>query len=135
MGIRVLDMFCGAGGSSAGARATGANILHGIDAWDLAAATFADNFRNARVEIRKLGSGSYPSRVTKQADIQLLLASPECTNHSPAKGAKPRCEKSRRTSNYVVNFARALAPRWIILENVVQLRRWHGFDPLIDELR
>jgi len=71
----------------------------------------------------------------KRGDIDLLLASPECTNHSPAKGSKPRCEESRRTSNYVLNFARGLGPRWIVLENVVQLRGWHGFDPLIDELR
>jgi DNA (cytosine-5)-methyltransferase 1 len=47
----------------------------------------------------------------------------------------PRCENSRRTSNYVVNFARRLNPRWIVLENVVQLRNWKGFDRLIRELK
>jgi DNA (cytosine-5)-methyltransferase 1 len=130
-----MDMFCGAGGSSAGARATGAKIVHGIDAWDLAAQTFGDNFRGASVEVRELRPGSQPRRTMKQGEIDLLLASPECTNHSPAKGAKPRCEESRRTSNYVLNFAGKLNPRWIVLENVVQLRNWHGFDPLICELR
>jgi DNA (cytosine-5)-methyltransferase 1 len=128
-------MFCGVGGSSAGARAIGAKVVHGIDAWDLAAKTFGDNFRSASVEVRELGPGSQPPRTMKQGEIDLLLASPECTNHSPAKGAKPRCEESRRTSNYVLNFARKLNPRWIVLENVVQLRSWHGFDPLIGELR
>jgi DNA (cytosine-5)-methyltransferase 1 len=130
-----MDMFCGAGGSSAGARAIGAKVVRGIDAWDLAAKTFGDNFQNASVEVRELGPGSQPCRAMKQGEIDLLLASPECTNHSPAKGAKPRCEDSRRTSNYVLNFARRLHPRWIVLENVVQLRSWDGFDPLIDELR
>ena len=135
MRISVMDMFCGAGGSSAGAHAVGAKVVHGIDAWDLAARTFGDNFRNASVEIRELGPRSQPSSTVRRGDIDLLLASPECTNHSPAKGAKPRCEESRRTSNYVLNFARRLSPRWIVLENVVQLRSWEGFDPLIDELR
>ena len=32
----VLDMFCGAGGSSAGARSAGARVRAGIDGWDLA---------------------------------------------------------------------------------------------------
>ena len=71
----------------------------------------------------------------RKGDIDLLLASPECTNHSVAKGAKPRCEKSQRTSNYVLNFARTLVPRWIVLENVVELRLWYGFDSLIRGLR
>jgi DNA (cytosine-5)-methyltransferase 1 len=135
MQIRVMDIFCGAGGSSAGARAVGAKVVHGIDAWEIAARTFRDNFGDASVEIRELGPESQPCRTLKRGDIDLLLASPECTNHSPAKGAKPRCEESRRTSNYVLNFARRLAPRWIVLENVIQLREWDGFDPLISELR
>jgi len=65
----------------------------------------------------------------------MIIASPECTNHSPAKGAAPRCENSRLTSHYVLGFAKRLKPRWIVLENVVQLRTWNGFDTLIDGLR
>jgi hypothetical protein len=52
----------------------------------------------------------------------------ECTNHSPAKGSAPRSEHSRRTSHYVLNFVARLAPRWIVLENVIQLRDWVGFN-------
>jgi DNA (cytosine-5)-methyltransferase 1 len=135
MAISVLDMFCGAGGSSAGARLTGSQIIHGIDAWDLAARTFKDNFGAATVNIRTLGPSSQPPRALGRGNIDLLLASPECTNHSPAKGAKPRCEDSRLTSHYVINFARKLHPRWIVLENVVQLRNWNGFGKLVGELR
>lgn len=135
MSIHVLDMFCGAGGSSAGARAAGAKVVHGIDAWDLAAQTFEDNFSDANVETRTLGPESRLPDGVRKGDIDLLLASPECTNHSPAKGAKPRSEESRRTSHYVLNYATKLQPRWIVLENVVQLRAWHGYDPLISELR
>jgi DNA (cytosine-5)-methyltransferase 1 len=42
-------MFCGAGGSSAGARSAGVKITRGIDAWDLATLTFKDNFAKAEV--------------------------------------------------------------------------------------
>lgn len=135
MGISVLDMFCGAGGSSAGARLTGAEVVHGIDAWNLAAQTFKDNFEKATVDIRSLGPDSKPPRSLKRGDIDLLLASPECTNHSPAKGSRPRSEDSRRTSHYVFNFARRLRPHWIVLENVVQIRNWQGFSTLVNELR
>lgn len=135
MVIHALDMFCGAGGSSAGARLAGAKVVHAIDAWELAAHTFADNFPETTVEIRELLPASHLPKGLARGDIELLLASPECTNHSPAKGAKPRCEDSRRTSHYVINFAKKLFPRSIVLENVVQLRSWHGYDPLISELQ
>ena len=93
------------------------------------------NFSDATVKVRQLGPDSGPPKDIRKGDIDLLLASPECTNHSPAKGSKPRCEDSRRTSHYVLNYANKLRPRWIVLENVVQLRRWHGYDPLIGDLR
>jgi DNA (cytosine-5)-methyltransferase 1 len=113
----------------------GARIVHGIDAWNLAALTFEDNFSDATVGMQRLEPESEPPEGMQKGDIELLLASPECTNHSPAKGSKPRCEESKRTSHYVLNFASSLCPRWIVLENVVQLRNWHGYDPLLNDLR
>jgi len=135
MNIRVLDIFCGAGGSSAGARLAGAQIVRGIDACELATATFRDNFSNSVVETRWLGPSSRPASDMCRGEVDLLLASPECTNHSPAKGSRPRSETSRQTSSYVVNFAQKLKPRWIVLENVIQLRDWRGYKPAINELR
>lgn len=135
MGIGVLDIFCGAGGSSAGARLAGARVVRGIDACELATATFQDNFSNSKVETRRLGPFSRPSSDMREGEIDLLLASPECTNHSPAKGSRRRSEKSRQTSSYVVNFARKLRPRWIVLENVIQLRNWRGYKPAVNDLR
>lgn len=135
MTLRVLDMFCGAGGASAGARAAGASVVGGIDAWDIAADTYRDNFADATVQQRRMGPHSRPGRGFKDGEIDLLLASPECTNHSPAKGAAERCETSRGTSHYVLRFAAKLKPRFVVLENVVQLRNWHGYHPLLNGLR
>jgi DNA (cytosine-5)-methyltransferase 1 len=131
----VLDMFCGAGGSSAGARAAGARVRAAIDGWGLAVQTFRDNFRRVDVRQETLTSDSVPDRALREGQFDMIIASPECTNHSPAKGSKPRCEDSRRTSHYVVNFAKRLRPRWIVMENVVQLQDWTGFQTLLGELR
>ena len=59
--------------------------------------------------------------------IDIILASPECTNHSPAKGNKPRCEQSKDTAFQVVRFAEAFQPRWIVIENVVKMRKWSRY--------
>lgn len=131
---RVLDLFCGGGGSSWGARNAGAEIACAVDAWPVAVETYRANFPGAKVINATLDEDSCPSVLGDIGPIDLILASPECTNHTCAKGSRPRDEGSKRTANYVLNFARKLNPRWIVLENVVQMRNWHGYTPLIDKL-
>ena len=135
MPIRVLDLFCGAGGSSLGAQSAGGTIVCGIDSWSLASQTFAANFPAALPLNATLDERSGAKLLGSIGKIDLILASPECTNHTCAKGGKPRDEESRRSARYVLRFARQLTPRWIVLENVVQMRSWAGYDPLIHELQ
>ena len=133
--IRTYDMFCGLGGSSAGAAAAGAEIVGGIDAWTLAAEAFADNFPAARI-IALPVEELEPNRVVQQTGpIDLLLASPECTHHSCARGARPRSDESRDTAFEVVRYARAMAPRWVVIENVVHMRPWSGYLEFLRALR
>lgn len=134
MPIHTLDLFCGAGGSSQGAVQAGAVLVGAIDAWDLATATIKSNHPNAAVLTQWLGPRSRPDESLVNRGVQLLLASPECTNHSVAKGSAPRSEESRRSANYIFNYIQDLDPKWVVLENVVQMRDWHGYDPLIERL-
>ena len=128
--IRALDMFCGAGGSAAGARAAGVKVVAGIDMCTTAAATFAANFPEARVVVSRLEDIHLDSLTREIGEIDLLLASPECTNHTCAKGGSPRDEASRATAMLVVEYARALRPRWLVLENVVYMRPWSRYGEL-----
>ena len=52
--IRTLDLFCGAGGSSCGARMAGATIVGGTDAWDTAIETFKLNYPGAKAWRRNI---------------------------------------------------------------------------------
>lgn len=134
MRLRTIDLFCGGGGSSWGAKSAGAEIVCGVDAWDVASRTFEANFAGARALNVTMKEDSGPSILGDVGEIDLLLASPECTNHTCAKGSRPRDEKSRKTANYVTNFARELNPRWIVVENVIHMRSWDGYNPLISDL-
>lgn len=112
----------------------GATPVAAMDMWELAAETYSLNFPQAIVYRLKASSLS-PRRIADEVGgIDLLLASPECTNHSVAKGNKPRCEKSRGTAFEVIRFAKVLKPRWIVVENVVQMRHWHRFDEWLERL-
>ena len=132
--IKSFDMFCGAGGSSLGARTAGVEVVGGVDLWDAATKSFKLNFPQATVfnqDLRTLD----PVEVLKRVKgIDLLLSSPECTHHTCARGNKPRSEESKETALQVVRYAEAIRPRWIVLENVVHMRPWDRYPELKAEL-
>lgn len=127
MKIRALDLFCGAGGSSWGAREAGVEIVAAFDCWPLAGEAHDANFPEAGFIPGRLEDQDVYALLQKLGPIELILASPECTNHSPAKGGKPRCERSKDTAFQVVRFAAAFNPRWLVIENVVNMRRWRRY--------
>jgi DNA (cytosine-5)-methyltransferase 1 len=135
MRIRTLDLFAGCGGSSAGARKAGAQIVAGIDAWKLATSAYRDNFPRARVITRRIERIGAKALQAEIGPIDLMLASPECTNHTCAKGSAKRSEGSRKTALEVRRFAKVFQPRWIVIENVVQMRAWRRYSSFIDSMK
>jgi DNA (cytosine-5)-methyltransferase 1 len=133
--MRTLDLFCGGGLSSYGAQKAGAKLVCGIDLWGIATSTYEDNFPGARAITAKLESINPRKLHESIGDIDLMLASPECTNHTCAKGAAPRSEQSRATAMQALRFAREFKPRWLVLENVIHMRPWSRYSELVDELK
>lgn len=132
--MRVLDIFCGGGGSSYGARAAGAKVVAGIDLCEVATSTFKFNFPSATVKTARLESIRLNKFRDEIGDIDVLLASPECTNHTCARGSRPRSEESRETALQTLRFARAFKPRSIVMENVVHMRPWSRYQELLERL-
>lgn len=124
-------MFCGGGGSSFGAQKAGAEIVGGIDSWSFATEVFTVNFPRANVFEGQVEDHD-PHMIAKLVGpIDLLLASPECTNHSCARGNRPREDKSRDMAFQVIRYAHAMKPRWLVIENVVQMRSWKRYASLL----
>jgi DNA (cytosine-5)-methyltransferase 1 len=133
--VRALDLFSGAGLSAAGATAGGARILAAVDMCPIATATYAANFPRAKVLNSRLENVS-PARLHRKiGDLDLIIASPDCTNHTCAKGGRPRSERSRATALQAVRFAREFEPRWIVMENVVHMRPWPRYGAMIASLQ
>lgn len=143
--ITVTDQFCGAGGSSQGADKALKNVGIGdgiklaMNHWKLAIETHNTNFPDTMHECTDVSACDprrYPS-------TDILITSPECTNHSLAKGVKvvqkqmdlfnsgkldPAAERSRATMWDVCRFAEYHRYNAIIVENVVDARKWVMFD-------
>nr|VFK17199.1 MAG: DNA (cytosine-5)-methyltransferase 1 [Candidatus Kentron sp. LFY] len=131
---KLIDLFCGAGGSSWGAYSAGAEIVAGFDLWDTAGNVYKDNLGKTKFIPGRLEDHDVAQLYRKLGPVDLLLASPECTNHSPAKGNLPRCERSRETAFQVTRFAKVFDPQWIIIENVIGMIRWPRYQEFIRSL-
>jgi DNA (cytosine-5)-methyltransferase 1 len=128
--MRAIDLFCGAGGSSLGAMAAGFEIVAGFDIWPVAGLVYRANFPAARFHLCDLAAldvSDIRSIYGDLGDVDLVLASPPCTDHSLARGAAPPSLAGLDLPWCVLEFARIFWPRWVVVENVIQMRRWHGY--------
>ena len=96
--VRALDLFCGGGGSSWGARAAkvGAvkvEIAYGIDADPVAMAAYARNFGRQKAVHLRMTENTTPSMLRDLGEIHLLLASPRSTPIIPAPVAAAQLTK------------------------------------------
>lgn len=126
--LRVADLFCGAGGTSTGlaraAEASGRSVeLLAVNHWEIAVATHAANHPRAK-HVHAPLEGIDPKSAVGSRKLDVLVASPECTHHSSARGGRPINDQSRASAWHVLSWAQAVEPEWIIVENVPEFRTW-----------
>lgn len=128
--IRAADLFCGAGGTSTGLalackeRSVDVDLV-AVNHWKTAVETHARNHPWARHCDKSLENPEAAPRVLVPGGrLQILTASPECTNHSIACGGRPLNEQSRATASYVTKWAQELYIENILVENVKEFRDW-----------
>ena len=140
-GLTVTDLFCGAGGSSSGLVAAGYRVVIAANHWKMAIDSHQINHPNTdhdSADISQVEPSRFPT-------TDILWASPECTNHSVAKGIKRQRDmqaqlpgmadklpdaaavRSRATMWDVPRFAEYHQYKAIIIENVVDAYRWVQF--------
>lgn len=125
--LKIIDLFCGAGGTSTGAieagEAAGYEVtLTAVNHWDIAIATHRANHPGSRHLCT--GVDDIPCSLFQPDELDILWASPECTHHSIARGGMPVNDQSRATAWCVVRFAEKWRPRIILVENVKEFQTW-----------
>jgi DNA (cytosine-5)-methyltransferase 1 len=128
--MNAVDLFAGCGGFSTGLAdaCAGAGVrlsLVAVDNWHTALATHALNHPDAAHAEGDIAA--LDPRAVCPDGVDLMLASPPCTEHSKARGGKACPGESRDLGWEVVRWARELAPKVVIVENVP---RWENWGPL-----
>ncbi|GLR55200.1 DNA cytosine methyltransferase [Shinella yambaruensis] len=123
MNTTAIDLFAGFGGFTAGAKAAGVHVLWAANHWPSAVEWHTVNHPDAIhvcQDLHQANWGLAPAH-------DMLLASPCCQGHSPARGranGNPQHDTSRATAWAVVSAAEYHRPPVLIVENVPEFTRW-----------
>ncbi len=122
--LQAADLFCGAGGFTAGAHQSGlVDVVLAVNHWRTAIYSHEANHSGTRHICAKIDAVDI-KHDRSIPDLDMLLASPECTHHSIARGGRPICDQRRSTPWNVLDWVEAKLPRWVIVENVREFRDW-----------
>lgn len=120
--MRLVDLFAGWGGFTAGATAAGARVVWAANHSPVAVAAHAANHPETEHACQDLRQADW----SRLPAFDGLLASPACQGHSTA--SQPRRTRKhdadRSTAWAVVDCADVRRPRFVLVENVPSFRTW-----------
>lgn len=140
MKIFYIDLFSGAGGTTAGIHLTGdpnikvvACVNHDLNAIESHKANhpdcihFVEDIRDMKVvlALKKLVD---QLRSENPGCFIIIWASLECTNYSKAKGGLPRDADSRTLAEFMNDYVEYLNPEYMFIENVREFMSWGPLD-------
>lgn len=130
--MKAIDLFAGAGGFSTGAKAAGCDVVWAANHWPAAVAIHEANHPNTAHACQDLQQTNW----TTVPAHDLLLASPACQGHSPARGKElPHHDALRSTAWAVVSAAECHRPAVAIVENVPEFLDWALYPSWLDAWR
>ena len=118
--MRGVDLFCGAGGLSAGLLNAGIDIVAAYDNWPLAIETYNRNLSKHAVEIDLSDVAGSADEIASH-DPDIIVGGPPCQDFSTAG---KRVEGTH--ANLTIAFSHIVAhcaPKFVLMENVPMSRR------------
>lgn len=126
--ITAADLYCGAGGTSAGLADVCNELdykleLIAVNHWDVAIASHTANHPYATHYCQSVDNMN-PREVVPGGRLRILVASPECIFHSNARGGRPINDQRRASAWHILRWAEALYIDAILVENVPEFEMW-----------
>ena len=123
MELSAIDLFCGAGGLSAGLEMAGFKVLAGVDLFEAAGSTFEATHPHAKfigdpiqeVFIERLMS------VTglKRGELTVLAGGPPCQAYSVYNHQRGMHDARATLFREYLRIVDGMQPKWIVMENVM----------------
>lgn len=124
--MKAIDLFAGLGGFTKGAKLAGVEVKWAANHWPTAVHWHAENHPETVHACQDLQQADFRDAPAHD----LLLASPACQGHSPARGKeRPHHDVQRATAWAVVTCAEVHRPGAVLVENVPAFSSWVLYAP------
>lgn len=126
--FEVADLFAGAGGCTTGALMAadirGVQLrVTAVNHWPIAVETHTRNHPEAKHFCASIDTVD-PRVAVPGGKLDLLIAAPECTHHSSARGGKPINDQSRASAWHILRWVELLQVEDVLIENVPEFQTW-----------
>lgn len=116
--LKVLDLFCGAGGLSLGFEQAGFDVVSSIDNWQPAIDTIKANrpdVEASKQDVLKLKASNLPK-------VDVIIGGPPCTEFSWSnRGGNGNISEGMSLVSRFLYFVYMLKPKFWVMENVARL--------------
>lgn len=117
--MKVLDLFCGAGGLSLGFQEAGYKIIGGIDFEENAIKTHDYNFKESESYCVDISEMQDDEIIKKFSGIDVIIGGPPCQGFSSANmWQKDQDDERNKLFFEFIRFVELLKPKAILIENV-----------------
>lgn len=119
--LTAVDLFAGLGGFTEGAEQAGCRVVWAANHWQKAVDIHSVNHPETEHKCQDLHQQNW----TQVPRHDLLLASPACQGHTPARGKeRPHHDACRNTAWAVVSALECHRPPLALVENVPHFAKW-----------
>lgn len=123
MTLTAIDLFCGAGGLSAGLEMAGFSVLAGVDLFEAAGQTFEKTHKRAKflgkpiedVTIEELQKATG----LNTGELTILAGGPPCQAYSVYNHQRGMHDTRATLFRQYLRIVEGLQPEWIVMENVM----------------
>jgi DNA (cytosine-5)-methyltransferase 1 len=123
MSLTAIDLFCGAGGLSAGLEMAGFRVLAGVDLFDAAGKTFEATHPHARFIGKPIEDVTTAElmEVTglKRGELTILAGGPPCQAYSVYNHQRGMHDSRATLFREYLRIVEGMQPEWIVMENVM----------------
>lgn len=127
MGLKVIDLYCGAGGFSEGFRQMGFDVVAGFDNWDEARITYSKNQPGSWVPEKYSNIPRFRGDIVRLireriGEIDVVIGGPPCVEYSSSKnGGNGNVKSGLRQVRAFFEIVEDLEPEYWIMENVPRI--------------
>lgn len=122
MSLTAIDLFCGAGGLSAGLEMAGFRVLAGVDLFEAAGRTFEATHPHAKFISKPIEDVSIEELkgITglETGELTVLAGGPPCQAYSVYNHQRGMHDSRANLFRQYLRIVEGLKPEWIVMENV-----------------